>query len=97
LEYRDTAFEWDKDKAERNRKKHGISFEEATTVFADPLSLTIPDPVHSEDETRFVITGLSYKGRQLVIVFTELEGSIRIITARLATSRERKKYEEETN
>lgn len=89
-------FEWDKDKAEQNLKKHGVSFEEATTVFADPLSLTIPDPSHSEDEDRFVTTGLSHRQRQLVVVFTERGENIRIISVRLATARERKKYEEET-
>ncbi len=84
----------DKDKAEENLKKHEVSFEEATTVFVDPLSVTIPDPLHSEDENRFVITGLSHEQRQLVVVFTERGQNIRIISARLATSRERKKYEE---
>lgn len=92
----DTVFEWNKEKAEQNFKKHGISFEESTTVFADLLSLTIPDPLHSGEENRFVITGLSHQQRQLVVVFTEQEESIRIISARLATSRERKKYEEGT-
>ncbi|HEY0379066.1 MAG TPA: BrnT family toxin [Pyrinomonadaceae bacterium] len=90
----DAVFEWDKDKAEENLKKHEVSFEEATTVFADPLSLTIPDPLHSEDENRFVITGLSHGQHHLVVVFTERGQNIRIISARFATPRERKKYEE---
>ena len=90
----DTVFEWNRDKAEQNLKKHNIPFEEATTVFSDRLSLTIPDPLHSEEEDRFVITGLSHQQRQLVVVFTEREEKIRIISARVATPRERKKYEE---
>jgi uncharacterized protein len=92
----DTVFEWDKDKEEQSLKKHSVSFEEATTVFSDPLSLTIPDLLHSEEENRFVITELSHQLRQLVVVFTEREENIRIISARLATPRERKKYEEGT-
>ena len=63
--------EWDAKKAGQNFKKHGVSFEEASTVFADPLSLTIPDPLHSEDETRFVTTGLSHRLRELVVVYTQ--------------------------
>lgn len=90
----DTFFEWDKEKAEQNFRKHGVSFAEASTVFADPLSLTIADPSHSEEESRFVITGLSHEQRQLVIVFTERAENIRVISARLATPRERKAYEE---
>ena len=92
----DAVFEWDKVKAEENLKKHEVSFEEATTVFADPLSITIPDPLHSDDENRFVITGLSHEQRQVVVVFTERGENIRIISARLATPRERMKYEEGT-
>lgn len=65
------TFEWDANKADRNLKKHGVSFEEASTVFADPLSVTIPDPSHSVDEDRFVATGTSHRRRQLVVVFTE--------------------------
>lgn len=64
-------FEWDRNKAQQNIKKHGISFEEATTVFGDPLSLTIRDPLHSIDEERFVIIGSSYKYRLLVVVHAE--------------------------
>ncbi|HVF56612.1 MAG TPA: BrnT family toxin [Pyrinomonadaceae bacterium] len=87
-------FEWDKNKAERNFNKHGILFEEATTVFADLFSITIPDPLHSKDEDRFIITGVSHKQRQLIVVYVERENSIRIISARIATSSERKKYEQ---
>ena len=89
------SFEWDPEKAEANLKKHGVSFEEAETVFYDSLSLTVPDPVHSDEENRFVITGFSDKQRQLVIVHTDRDDKIRIISARLATPSERKRYEQE--
>lgn len=89
----DAEFEWDLEKAESNLQKHEISFEEAATVFFDPLSLTIPDPLHSEEENRFVTTGLSNQQRQLVVVHSEGDDKIRIISARLATASERKKYE----
>jgi uncharacterized DUF497 family protein len=87
-------FEWDNDKAKRNIKKHGVSFEEAMTVFADPLSLTIHDPEHSDEEDRFVILGESSGRRLLVVVFTDRDDRIRIITASVATRQERKNYEE---
>jgi uncharacterized DUF497 family protein len=90
----DTAFEWHADKAEANLRKHGVSFGEAATVFFDPLSLTIPDPLHSDDEDRFVTTGLSDRQRHLVVIHAERGRNIRIISARLATPGERKKYEE---
>jgi uncharacterized DUF497 family protein len=89
-------FEWNPEKAESNLKKHEVSFEEAATVFADPLSLTVPDPLHSQDENRFAITGYSNKLRQLVVVHTDRNDKIRIISARLATPNERRKYERET-
>ncbi len=89
-------FEWDEDKAERNLTKHGVSFDEASTVFADPLSLTIPDPLHSDQEDRFVINGLSHRHRHLVVVYTERGENVRLISARPATPSERKKYEEGT-
>jgi uncharacterized protein len=89
----DAEFEWDTEKAESNLQKHGVSFEEGATVFFDPLSLTIPDPLHSDEENRFVTTGLSDKQRQLVVVHSEGDDRIRIISARLATAGERKKYE----
>ena len=88
------GFEWDDDKARSNRAKHGVSFEEAATVFADPPSLTIPDPAHSQAEDRFVIMGSSYQGRLLVVVHTERGDNIRVISARRASRRERKVYEE---
>ena len=87
-------FKWDKRKTEINRKKHNISFEEASTVFADLLSLTIPNPLHSVNEERKVIMGYSEKQRLLVVVHTEKQDTIRIISARKATAYERKIYEE---
>jgi len=87
-------FEWDQKKAVENRRKHGISFEEAATVFGDPLSITIPDPLHSHQENRFVIIGRSSKHILLVVIHTDRKGTIRIISARRATSQERKNYEE---
>jgi uncharacterized DUF497 family protein len=89
-------FEWDRDKAKRNIKKHGVSFEEAMTVFADPLSRTIHDPDHSDEEDRYVILGESNRRRLLVVVFTDREDRIRIITASVASRQERKDYEEGT-
>lgn len=86
-------FEWDQEKAESNLKKHDVSFEEAATVFYDPLSLTVPDPVHSDEEDRFIITGFSVEQRQLVVVHTDRNDKIRIISARPATPDERRKYE----
>jgi len=87
-------FEWDERKARLNKRKHGVSFEEASTVFADPLALTIYDPVHSEEENRYVALGESQRRRLLVVVFTDRDDRIRIISARVATRRERKDYEE---
>ena len=87
-------FEWDEAKARKNIKKHGVSFGEASTVFGDPLARTIPDPLHSEGEDRFVTLGESQRRRLLVVVFTERGEKIRIISARTATRRERKDYEE---
>lgn len=87
-------FEWDPKKAQLNIKNHGVSFDEASTAFRDPLSLTIDDPLHSEDEKRFVLIGRSIRGRLLVIVHTDRVERIRIISARLATKRERLRYEE---
>ncbi|HKA55356.1 MAG TPA: BrnT family toxin [Candidatus Binatia bacterium] len=87
-------FEWEPGKATLNRAKHGVSFAEATTAFRDPLSATTLDPDHSAGESRFVTFGLSAKGRLLVISHTERGETIRIISARLATKRERKIYEE---
>lgn len=88
-------FEWDPQKAEVNHTKHAVSFEEATTVFGDPLSLTITDPDHSGDEQRYILLGQSYSGRLVVVIHTQRGAGIRIIGARLATRRERRSYEEE--
>jgi uncharacterized DUF497 family protein len=82
------------EKATANLSKHDVSFEEATTVLGDPLSLTIRDPAHSEDETRYVLIGQSFRGRLLVVVHTEVDDSIRIVSARAATRRERRTYEQ---
>jgi uncharacterized DUF497 family protein len=87
-------FEWDPRKARRNLRKHGIDFDEATTIFADTLSITIPDPDHSADEERWLTIGLSNRQRLLVVVHTEEEETIRIISARMADRLERRKYEE---
>jgi uncharacterized protein len=88
-------FEWDPEKAGANERKHGVSFGEAATAFGDPLSLTIADPDHSDREDRFVLLGESFRGRLLVVVHTEREDRIRLISARLATRRERRAYEED--
>lgn len=88
------SFEWDEEKAKANLRKHGMSFDEATTVFIDPFSITIPDPHHSMDEQRYVDIGSSEKGHVLVVVYTERGASIRIISCRKATPSECKRYEE---
>jgi len=87
-------FEWDPRKAKRNIALHAVTFDEASTVFRDPLSCTIIDPLHSAGEERYVLTGLSNRNRLLVVVHTERGARIRIISARLATNKERKQYEE---
>jgi uncharacterized DUF497 family protein len=87
------GFEWDPKKAKANEQKHGIRFEEARTVFFDPLALTISDP-DAVDEERYVTLGQSESGRMLVVVSCERGDNIRIISARPATRRERKFYEQ---
>ena len=87
-------FEWNALKAARNLRKHGVSFDEASSVFFDPLSATGDDPDHSLEERRFVTFGVSSSGRLLVVTHTEQYDAIRIITARMATRTERKLYEE---
>jgi uncharacterized DUF497 family protein len=87
-------FEWDEAKASSNIKKHGVSFEEAATVFGDPLAAIFDDPVHSREEHREVLIGHSNRNRLLIICFTERGEAIRIISARRATKREHKEYEE---
>ena len=89
-------FEWDAAKAAANLKDHGVSFEEALTVFADPLARIFDDPDHSADEKREIIIGHSAQQRLLVVGFTERDDRTRIITARGATPRERRAYEENT-
>ena len=88
-------FEWDQRKAKQNLKKHGVSFEEAATVFGDPLSMTIADPLHSTVEQRWVTMGLTYRERLVVVVHTNRGSTIRLISARKATRREKRAYEEE--
>ena len=88
------SFEWDGEKARSNERKHGVSFDEAATAFGDPLSVTIPDPDHSEDEDRFILMGSTYLGRVLVVVHTDRGDNIRIISARRATRVERRQYED---
>jgi hypothetical protein len=88
-------FEWDSEKAARNLAKHEVSFEEAETVFGDPLGRIVTDPRHSEHEERYVLLGRSHQQRLLAVMFTERAEQIRIISARQATRRERRDYEEE--
>jgi len=88
-------FEWDPKKADHNLKKHSIDFTEASTVFADPLSITYTDPDHSLYEDRYIIIGLSAHSRLLIVAHTDREEVTRIISARKVTSRERKLYESE--
>jgi len=87
-------FEWNTLKAAGNLRKHGVSFDEAASVFFDPLSATGSDPDHSLEERRFVTFGMSSSGRLLVVAHTERDDAIRIITAREATRAEREIYEE---
>jgi uncharacterized DUF497 family protein len=87
------AFEWDPKKAEANLKAHGISFDEASTVFRNPLAQVLPDPSHSVGEERVLLVGHDAQGRVLMVVFTERQDRIRIISARVATKRERQGYE----
>jgi uncharacterized DUF497 family protein len=86
-------FEWDPAKAGANIRKHGVSFEEATTVFGDPLAMNKADPDHSEPENRFILLGVSDRYRLLVVSYTERPPRTRLISARLATRRERSQYE----
>ena len=87
------SFEWDQKKAASNQKDHGVSFDEATTVFGDILALNMPDPDHSEGERRFLVLGMSERSRLVVVSYAERPPRTRIISARLATSHERRKYE----
>jgi uncharacterized protein len=87
------VFEWDPKKARLNLKKHGVSFDEAATVFYDPLSATFYDPDHSEGEQRLITVGVSSQNHLLVVAHTERVSVVRIINARPATAHERKKHE----
>jgi uncharacterized DUF497 family protein len=87
-------FEYDPRKAAVNLRKHRVSFDEAITVFADPLRLVTDDDQHSIDEERWIAIGLSTRGRILFIVYTEIDSNVRLIGARVATATERNHYEE---
>jgi hypothetical protein len=87
-------FEWDPQKAAANVKRRRITFDEAASVLGDPLSTTYPDEAHSDEETRFLTIGASHRGRVMVVAHTERNDTIRIISARRATRREREFYEQ---
>jgi len=86
-------FEWDPKKAESNRAKHGISFDEASSVFGDPLATSVVDPAHSVNEERFLTTGMSNQGRAVIVWHADRGDVVRIIGAREATPQERRTYE----
>ncbi len=86
-------FEWDASKDRENQRKHGVSFQEATTVFGDPLASTIPDPDHSRGEPRYLTAGYTSNHRLIVVSHTEQGDNFRIISAREASAHERKTYE----
>jgi hypothetical protein len=86
-------FEWDPGKATQNARRHRVTFDEASTVFGDPLALLMPDPDHSEDEQRYLLLGMSAHPRLLVIAFSDRPPRTRLISARRATRRERRRYE----
>jgi len=86
-------FEWDRRKAVFNIKKHGVSFEEAATAFGNPLSVTIHDPKHSDDEDRFLLLGETQDKKLVVVAHTDRKDTIRLINARTATRQEREDYE----
>ena len=88
------TFTWDPEKDAANRRKHAVGFHEAASVLEDPLSTTYPDPAHSRDEQRYVTIGRSRSARTLVVAHADRGETIRIISARLATRRERRFYEE---
>ena len=87
-------FEWDPKKATANVKKHGVTFQEAATIFGDPLAITFDDPDHSMSENRYITFGLSIQKRLIVVSHTERGGRARIINARLMDRKERRIYEE---
>jgi uncharacterized DUF497 family protein len=87
-------YEWDPKKAKANFRKHGVSFEEAATVFLDPFAVTFPDPDHSDAETREITIGRSTRDRVVFLCHTRRGERTRLISGREATKRERKQYEE---
>lgn len=89
-------FEWDPAKATRNLEKHGLSFQEAATVFGDPLASTFPDPDHSGSEQRYITVGHTRRGRVVVVAHADRDDAVRIISARDATPREKRDYEQST-
>nr|WP_242053684.1 BrnT family toxin [Nostoc sp. FACHB-888] len=93
-DYNFIKFEWDENKAAINLLKHQVSFEEAKTVFDDPLYVDLYDPDHSDDEERYLIIGESNRGRLLIMLYTERGNSIRLISAREVTRSEREAYKE---
>lgn len=88
------TFEWDEEKAEANLRNHGVSFDESRAVFGDPLAVTVPDPLHSQSEKRFVEVGCSSSGQILVVCYAERGSNVRLISSRRATRAERRTYEE---
>ena len=86
-------FEWDERKADSNKSKHGVAFNEATTIFGDPLALTFVDTANSEGEMRFLTFGRSSNGKYLVVSHTDRNDKIRVISARAMTKKERYDYE----
>ena len=90
----DIEFEWDDRKNRANNAKHGVSFEEAVKVFDDPFHLSMPDDTHSDDEERWITVGRMKGGRVILVVHTDRGNAVRLISARPATRRERKEYEE---
>jgi uncharacterized DUF497 family protein len=88
-------FEWDRKKAELNLRKHGVGFDEGSTVFGDPLALLMRDPDHSVVEMRYILLGMSINQRLLVVAFAERPPKTRLISARRATRQERRKYEKD--
>lgn len=89
------TFEWSREKADANLKKHGVTFDEASTVFGDPLAMLMPDPDHSVGEMRYLVLGMSNRRRLLVVAFAERPPRTRLISARRAERQERRRYEEE--
>ena len=87
-------FEWDKNKAEANLSRHEVPFDEAKTVFDDPLYIDFYDPDHSDEEERYIVIGKSQQHRILIVSYTERNNKVRLISARKATRKEREDYEE---